>query len=315
MPGIGVAPRWSSRSDHQASAAAVPGEEARVTAQGGTVAIVGLGLIGGSLARDLAAEGVGVLAHDCDLGAMEEAMRAGVVSAALPDDLAGVEAADALVIALPVDAVAAWLERHAPRISRIPLVMDTGSTKAGIVTAAEGVGIGARFVGAHPLAGDHRSGWEASRAGLFADAPVYLCPTAETGPDALGRARGLWERVGARIVEMDAGEHDRRLAWTSHLPQAVATVLARVLAEAGISPGELGPGGAGMVRLAESSPEMWSGIFEENAAEVGAALTRMEVALGALRDSVVRGDRAAFRKVLAAARNWRIERPSAPVDG
>jgi prephenate dehydrogenase len=286
-----------------------------VTGEIRTVAIVGLGLIGGSLARDLAAAGVRVLAHDRDLGAVEDAMRAGVVAEALPEDMAGIEAADALVIALPVDAVAPWLGSHAPRISRIPLIMDTGSTKTSIVAAAERVGIGRCFVGAHPLAGDHRSGWGASRQGLFADAPVYLSPTVGTGPDALGRARRLWEMVGARIVEMDAGEHDRRLAWTSHLPQAVSTVLARVLAEAGISPGELGTGGAGMVRLAESSPEMWSGIFQENAADVGAALTKMEVALGALRDSVVRGDRAALREGLAAAREWRVGGPGAPVDG
>src|SRR4051812_28685644 len=150
-----------------------------------SVAIVGLGLIGGSLARDLAARGVRVSAYDPDTTHIAAAIRTNVVAQALDASLDGVQDADIIVIAVPVDAAIDVLRRLVPLARQTTLITDVGSTKTKIVELASELGIGERFVGGHPLAGDHRSGWDASRHGLFRDARVYLSPTPQTSPDAL----------------------------------------------------------------------------------------------------------------------------------
>ncbi|CAA9333315.1 MAG: hypothetical protein AVDCRST_MAG89-2245, partial [uncultured Gemmatimonadetes bacterium] len=187
-----------------------------------SAAILGLGLIGGSLARDLAANGVRVFAGDRDEAAVRAAAEQGIAR-----PLTWNEPMDVVVLAVPVVAARELLRELAGRMEGVRLITDAGSTKRSIVDAAEQMGIGARFVGSHPLAGDHRSGWDASRAGLFEGARVYLSPSPSTDADALELARELWTRVGAVPEVMDAVEHDRRLAWTSHLPQAASTALAR----------------------------------------------------------------------------------------
>ena len=269
-----------------------------------TAAVAGLGLIGGSLARDLAARGVRVLACDADAGVVDAAVAEGVVSAALGPGLEGVEEADALVLAIPVRAAPALLKAALPRLRGLRLVTDAGSTKGCIVEAAQRLGLGATFVGAHPLAGDHRSGWPASRPGLFADATVYLTPTAESSGDAVALARELWSSVGAVTVEMGADDHDRLLAWTSHLPQVVSSALAAALAEQGIDRAELGRGGQDVARLAASSPEVWRDILAENAAAVSDAIGEMERQLAAARAAIGSGDAEAIRAWLAESHRW-----------
>jgi prephenate dehydrogenase len=268
-----------------------------------TAAVAGLGLIGGSVARELAARGVRVLGHDRDPSAVGAAIRDGVVSA-LGDGFEGVEEADVLLLAVPVLAAREVLRTARPRLGAVRLVTDAGSTKRSIVALAGEMGIGARFVGAHPLVGDHRSGWDASRAGLFAGARVFLCPTGETGDDALSAARDFWTMIGGRTEVVGAEEHDRRLAWTSHLPQAVSTALAAALDEHGIARDELGPGGRDVTRLAGSSPEMWADILRDNADAISGALSGMEMEIHRLREAIDAGDGDRIREFLARGRRW-----------
>jgi prephenate dehydrogenase len=108
---------------------------------------------------------------------------------------------------------------------------------------------------------------------------------------------------------MDAADHDRRLAWASHLPQAASTALARALAEAGIARSDLGPGGRDVTRLAGSSPEMWADILVDNADEVSTALASMAAHLSATRDAVASSDRDRLRALWAAANQWHQESP------
>ncbi|SOD02738.1 prephenate dehydrogenase [bacterium JGI 053] len=117
-----------------------------------------------------------------------------------------------LVLAVPVGAAAAVLEAALPRRDRVRLVTDTGSTKASIVATAERLGLGERFVGAHPFAGDHRTGWAASRSLLFAGATVYLCPTQLSSSASIALAHELWTGIGGVPLEVAAEEHDRRVA-------------------------------------------------------------------------------------------------------
>ncbi|MEW5930219.1 MAG: prephenate dehydrogenase [Gemmatimonadota bacterium] len=269
-----------------------------------TAAVVGLGLVGGSLARDLAARGVRVLGHDRDAGAVEGALRDAVLHAALGPGLEGAEEAELVVAAVPVTAAAAVLGALAPRLRSARLVTDVGSTKASACAAAEAAGIGAVFVGSHPLAGSHLSGWEASRPGLFAGARVFLSPAASTGEPALALARGLWSALGALPEVVDAAEHDLLLARTSHLPHLASVTLARALADAGVPRAELGPGGRDVTRLAGSSPEMWTAVALDNAAPLAEAVDGLRARLDELRAALRAGDAEALHRFFAAARDW-----------
>lgn len=267
-------------------------------------AVVGLGLIGGSVARDLAAHGVQVRAYDADASQLDAAVRDGVVGERLDASLAGVRGAQLVVIAVPVDAALDVLRCVAPHVSDARLVTDVGSTKARIVALAEALGLESQFVGSHPMAGDHRSGWNASRAGLFVDAPMYVSPPRNGSADALALTHDLWRMLGARTIDIDAVEHDRWLAWTSHLPHMIAVALGLTLGAGGVGRDDLGPGGRDMTRIAGSSPEMWTAIGVDNAPEIERALAVAEGQIHAMREALARRDDSALRQTFAAARAW-----------
>ncbi len=268
-----------------------------------SVAVVGLGLMGGSLARDLAAAGVRVLGADLDPDTLRAARRAGVVTGTLDDDATPL-AVDAVVLAVPVRRAPGVLHSLAPRLAGATLVTDLGSTKRSIVEEAEAGGLGPRFVGSHPIAGDHRSGWAASRTGLYRDAKVLLSPAPSSTPETVARAIDLWTAVGATTEVLDAAEHDRRLAWSSHLPQAAATALAAALADAGVRPDDLGPGGRGATRLAGSSPTMWTDIALDNAEALAHALGGLEMHLAGLRRALNHGDEEKVRAFFERGSEW-----------
>ncbi|MDQ3556158.1 MAG: prephenate dehydrogenase [Gemmatimonadota bacterium] len=269
-------------------------------------AVIGLGLIGGSLARDLAARGVQVLGWDEDPGTLREAAGAGAIHAALDPALEGVTEAEVVVIAVPVGRARVVLEHAAPRLGRARLVTDVGSTKRSVVAAAERLGLGERFVGSHPLAGDHRSGWGASRTELFSGARVFLCPASGASDDALALAPSLWSAVGARPETIGAAEHDRTLAWSSHLPQALSSALARALAAAAVGSEDLGPGGRDATRLAASSPGTWTEIALDNADNLAEALAAAEGELRALRTALESADGAGVHRFFAGAQRWSL---------
>ena len=261
----------------------------------GVAGIVGLGLMGGSLARDLAAAGWRVQGTDRSVETETRARESGVVEGPLL-----LPQLDLLVLAT----ASGWLRRLAPRLPPGCAITDVGSTKASIVETAEAVGVGDRFVGSHPMAGDHRSGWAAARTGLYRGASVWLCPTHESSDGAVTRVAALWRSIGADPHRIDAVAHDRLVARTSHVPQLAATALAGALARAGIRRDELGPGGRDTTRLAGSDPSMWADILVDNAENVVPALAdlirELEGVHRALRDL----DDAGLRSRLAAARAW-----------
>jgi prephenate dehydrogenase len=300
----------------------------------GTVAVIGLGLIGGSLARDLAARGWRVLAADRDGHALAEAAAEGVITGTFhvgaegPGDASGVQshsgaqahssarspasgseravevlaAASLVIVATPVGTtpgVLRWLARVTPNST---IITDTGSTKRSIMAAAAAAGLAQRFVGGHPMAGDHRSGWGAAREDLFMDAPVWLC-AARAAP-ALAAVQALWLAVGARPSVIDADDHDRLVAWSSHLPQLVSSALGRTLHDAGLDRSRLGPGGRDVTRLAGSDPAMWADILVDNADVVTPALAALLNELTRLHRHVMDRDVAAITAALAAARDW-----------
>ncbi|HEX9482972.1 MAG TPA: prephenate dehydrogenase [Gemmatimonadaceae bacterium] len=268
------------------------------------VAVVGLGLMGGSLARALAVRDVHVLGYDDDPESLDSAEREGIVHERLDAELTRVASADVIVLATPVDAAIRLLPSVARSANGVRLVMDMASTKRSIVSAAELNGLGTRYVGAHPLTGSHRSGWRASRATLFDEARVFLCPTSATTPDALALAEAFWRGLRAGVEIMNATQHDEQMAWRSHLPHVMSGALAVVLGDMGIPRSALGPGGRDMTRLAGSAPSLWTSIVEDNHEPLVVALAALERRLARVREDLRARDSAGTHEFLAGARAW-----------
>lgn len=241
--------------------------------RGERVVVAGLGLIGGSLARDLAGLGAEVIGVD-RLGVLRAARGQGAVASGGASFERVLARADLVVLAGPPRLNSTWLARVA-RLRRDDLIVtDTGSVKGGIVAEAERLGL-SRFVGGHPMAGSERSGFGASRLGLFVGRPWLLTPGPGTDPSALRRVRALVRAVGARPMGLSAAEHDRALAFLSHLPQLVAWALrdaARGDAVARRFFAAAGPGFHDMTRLAKSPRGLWREILSDNAPAVRRAL-------------------------------------------
>ena len=270
------------------------------------VGIVGLGLIGGSLARALRAlaDPPQVLASSLEPVELERAVTDGIVQRPAPPDRVAA-GADLVVYATPPDATLAFLESHARRWRPGAAITDVGSVKRALMARAEALGLGTRFVGSHPMAGRERAGYAASRPDLFAGARVWVTPVGDEGEGAAARVEALWRSVGAHPLRIDAATHDRLVAWVSHLPQVAATALAGALAGSDYDAGALGPGGRDATRLAASPAGLWEEILVANADLLDAPLAALESALTALAAAVRARDAAAIRDAFERAARWR----------
>lgn len=259
------------------------------------IAIIGVGLIGGSLARALRRAGhrariVGYGRNHLDL---QRAIDLGVIDGFETRLQGAVEDADLIVIAVPVGAIGSVLSEMRPYLAPDAVITDVGSTKQGVVVAArEQLGSAmAAFVPGHPIAGDERRGVEASRADLFDGRVVLLTPVAETRPLAVARVRALWEAAGAQVAEMDPDRHDQILAATSHLPHVLAYALVDTLARLDDS-GEIFRYAAGgfrdFTRIASSDPVMWRDICLANGQRIREVLAQYRAGLDEL-DALIAG--------------------------
>jgi prephenate dehydrogenase len=267
-------------------------------------AIVGVGLIGGSLA--LAARAAGLIGETVGVGRSEAnlavARARGIVDRSTRD-VAAIGRVDLVVLAVPVRSTAATAAALLPHLAPGTVVSDVGSVKGEVVEQLEALLPADRpFVGAHPIAGSERAGAAAADAALFRGARCVLTPTPRTDPGALGRVRALWEGVGARVEEMTPRAHDQALAWTSHLVHVLAYALVRAIA--GDDPALLAAAGPSLrdaTRIAASPAELWRDIFLANADAVLATIDGFGAELAALRAAIAAGDAAALETLLAAA--------------
>ena len=269
-----------------------------------TVAVIGLGMIGGSVARALASQGVRIAGCDVNSSYVDQAVAEGVVAERLDPSLENLCGADAVVIAVFGDAAVEVLEKLSAHASELLLVTDTGSTKRSIVAAAEDSALSTVFVGAHPFAGDHRSGFSASRFDLFEDEIVYECPGVSSSQRSVDATHDLWTSMGARVVRIDAAEHDDLLAWTSHLPHFLSCALALTLSHSGIAHRQLGRGGRDVTRLAAGSPDVWTSIAMDNSDAILHGISTLEKELGDFRSVLERRERDEIRERFAKAREW-----------
>lgn len=276
----------------------------------GRVAIVGVGLIGGSVAAALRKRGLAVRIVGHSPADQHKAMALDLLDEAAPSLEAAMEGADVVVLAAPVSAIVETMPRLAGCLPPGAVLTDTGSTKRSIVEAAVD-GLGARlsrFVPAHPIAGSERSGPGAANADLFDGARVILSPLPFTDEDALARVDAFWRSLGARTVSMPPDAHDRLLAAVSHLPHVVAFALARALAGRDDARDALRLAGGGLrdtSRIAASSPSLWADILVDNGDAVLTALRDYERAWKTFADAVEAGDRTRLAALIAEASDWR----------
>jgi cyclohexadieny/prephenate dehydrogenase len=269
--------------------------------------VVSPGLIGGSIARGararrLAGEVVVVARHDA---AVRAVLDAGAADRGTTDLAAGVAGASVVVLCAPVGALPGLIHAVWPHLASGAVLTDAGSVKRSVVAAA-----GAcpprrdvAFVGAHPMAGSERSGFEASDPDLFEGRLALLTPTAETPERAVRTTTALWEELGSRVRELSPETHDQLVAQISHLPHLAAYGL--VAAADGEALPLVGRGFVDTTRIAASAEALWADIFRENRGPLLDALGRYEAILARWRGLVARGEWATLEAELARAREVR----------
>lgn len=280
------------------------------------VTIAGVGLIGGSLA--LAARAAGLIGEVVGYGRTEDnlqvARRRGIVDRYSQDIVEAARDTDLLLLAVPVNVMAALVHACAPVLRAGAVVSDVGSVKARVVQEVEAVLPAAvSFVGAHPIAGSERSGAAAAFAELFQGSRCIITRGRCAEPSAVAKIRALWEGVGMRVDEMDPAQHDQMLAWVSHLPHAVAFSAVNAVLDTDPALQQFaGPSFRDLTRVAASSVEMWSDIFLANAAQMDTAIVKFAAVLEALRRAITSGDATELKRQLERARTARQQwsRPS-----
>jgi prephenate dehydrogenase len=275
----------------------------------GRVAVIGVGLIGGSFGLALKRAGAceEVVGVGRDPANLRVALERGAIDRAETDPAQAVEGADVVLIATPVAQIASTFSRIAASLQPRALVMDAGSTKQDVVAAARAQ-LGARvaqFVPAHPIAGAEHSGAAAARADLFEGKRVVLAPLDENPDHLVRRAEEAWAACGARVYRMSAGEHDAVFAAVSHLPHLLAYALVHELSgreDAARLFGYAAGGFRDFTRIASSHPEMWRDICAANRVALLAEMDRYASKLAAMRVLVDRGDASALERLFSEAR-------------
>lgn len=249
--------------------------------------ILAPGLLGGSVARAARARGV---AQRIVLWARRPESRLKLreqpwCDAAPDTPEEAVRGASLVVIASPVDQIVPLLRRIAPHLAPGAVVTDVGSVKGEIARlGAASVGTQAHFVGAHPMAGSEKTGWEHSTAGLFEHRTCFVTPLEKSDATALQSVVQFWRDLGAEVVTLDPDQHDEIVAHISHLPQVIASSLCSFLAKK--NPAWRNYSGGGLrdtTRIAGSDPQLWRTILEQNRDEVLRALRQFEDELHGLQ--------------------------------
>jgi prephenate dehydrogenase len=272
----------------------------------GTLTIVGVGLIGGSIG--LAVKRHGLAERVVGVGRRPEPLRFGqehgILDAFSLDVAAGVHDAEMVVFCTPVQRIVDQARAAAPHCPAGCLLTDVGSTKAAIVEALEcRLPAGVHFVGSHPLAGSEKQGCEHASAQLFDGRLTIVTQTPHTDRPALDKAAAFWQGLSSRVRIMGPQEHDRALATTSHLPHLVAAALASML-PTGLH-ALTASGFRDATRIAAGDPTLWTGIFASNRSAVLDALQLLEDQLAKFRHALESSDEQRLSELLAQAKRVR----------
>lgn len=272
--------------------------------------VIGTGLIGGSLARDLRISGIAtrLTGVEQSAGHAARAVELGIVDDVQPLEEA-VSGADLVVLAIPVDAITRTLPKVLDHLPSHAVVVDAGSTKQQVCRAVAGHTMRSRFVAAHPIAGTENSGPDAALEGLFRDKTNIICERELSDPDAVATALKIFDALGMKSVFMGAEEHDRHVAYVSHLSHVSSFLLGRTVLDIEKDEKNIfdlaGSGFASTVRLAKSSPEMWAPIFEQNAEYLSQALLEYIMHLQRFHYHLMKRDGAELRRIMTDANQIR----------
>lgn len=261
------------------------------------VAVVGLGLIGSSIARAIRERlpQVAVTGHDASGDVREKAHELGLCDRIADDPAAAVADADLVILAVPVGRMADAAAAIAPGLKTGAIISDVGSSKAGVAEALAKALPDHVVIPAHPVAGTENSGPAAGFATLFEGRWCIVTPGAGAPGDAVAAVTGFWQALGARVETMDAAHHDMVLAVTSHLPHLIAYTIVGTASELEeVTESEVIKYSAGgfrdFTRIAASDPVMWRDVFLANKDAVLATLQRFNEDLTALQQAIRRGD-------------------------
>ncbi len=278
----------------------------------GKIALVGVGLLGGSLAmaireRKLAGTVSGYVRRDATIAECEQA---GLADFATLDLIAAVRDADLVILCTPLGQMRELAERFAPALKPGAIVTDVGSVKASVVAELDPIvaKAGAQFIGAHPMAGGEKAGVNAARADLFCNAACILTPTANASATALTLLEEFWRAVGSRVLTMTPELHDELVARCSHLPHLLAAQLATFVLDPQHpkeQPLLCATGFHDTTRIASGSPEMWRDIALANRDQVTHALDRFLHDLQQLRATIAAGDSKKVEAFFATAKQRR----------
>jgi prephenate dehydrogenase len=262
-----------------------------------TIAILGTGLMGSSLGLALKKRGVPVRIHAYARRAetREAALKLGVADAVFSDPAEAVRGAGLVVLCVPVLTIPELAKACLPGLSPGAVLTDVGSTKAGIEKQMKTLGV--NFAGSHPICGSEQQGVEAADADLYEGAVTVVTSENE-------KVSNLWKSAGSRVIQMDAAQHDRILAATSHLPHVVAAALVLSAGGNGLF---CGSGFRDTTRIADGSPQVWSDIVLTNGPALKAALERFRENLDRLGALIDEGDGRKLAGWFAAAREQRKE--------
>ncbi len=276
------------------------------------IALVGVGLLGGSLAlairaREVAAVVQGYVRRESSLA---ECARAGLPDFATTDLLAAVRDADLVILCTPLAQMRGLTEQLLPALKKGALVSDVGSVKASVVADLESLvtDAGAHFVGAHPMAGGEQPGVSAARGDLFSNAVCIITPTATTNVTALQLVEEFWRALGTRLLKMNPLLHDELVARSSHLPHSLAAALASYVLQPTHpkeQPQLCATGFRDTTRVASGSPEMWRDIALANRVPLARALAEVTEQLQLLQRAVAAGDADVIEKFFTTAKQRR----------
>jgi prephenate dehydrogenase len=278
------------------------------------VTIIGVGLIGGSLAKVLKEKNLAkeITGAGRSRETLELALRLGVIDHLGQGAAHGVENADLVVLASPVSTFEPVMREIAPHLKKGAIVTDVGSVKGALVHRLDAMmPEGTHYVPGHPIAGKEKFGVAESTSSLFTNARCVLTPTKKTDAVALAAVRKIWEAAGARVIEMDPDLHDKIFAAVSHMPHVAAFAMMCAVAE--LSAGDdsyvnySGAGFKDFTRIAGSSPEIWRDICLMNRENVISMLDRYLFSLNRFKRELMANDAQKLEKHLRFASDARRE--------
>ena len=297
---MGISSLYNARTmgDANANTLSIPAEE--------TIAIIGVGLIGGSVAAALKKRGFAgrILGIGRNPSRLENAKAAGLIDACSTAPAKAAEQSDLIVFCTPVNLIIEGVRDISATCRPGTLITDAGSTKGNICRELSSeLAKGVTFIGSHPLAGSEKQGFEESDPDLFQNRVCVVTPNDTTPADQISRLNAFWEFLGCRMIEMAAETHDQALARTSHLPHVVASALVSLLEK---THNQLTSSGfCDTTRIAAGDPDLWSAILLANASEVIPSIDELSAKLSEYSEAIANHDATTLKNLLQLAKTNR----------